>query len=96
VRVEGVAFHHAIDKAHHAPRVGGHVGLVRHHQHGDALLGIEPPQQLHDFLAALGVEVAGGLVGQQHGGLGDDGARNGHALLLPAREFGRGVVLPAL
>ena len=45
--------------------------------------------------AALGVQVARGLIGQQHGGLGDDGARNGHALLLPAREFGRGVVLPA-
>jgi hypothetical protein len=32
----------------------------------------------------VGVQIAGGLVGQQHCGLGDDGARNGHALLLPA------------
>ena len=46
-------------------------------------------------LAALGVEVAGGLVGQQHRGLGDDGARDRHALLLAARQLGRRVVLPA-
>jgi hypothetical protein len=82
-------------KVHHAPRVGGHVGLVGHHQHGDAVVAVQRQQQAHDLVAALGVEVAGGFVGQHHGGLGDDGARNGHALLLAARQFGRRVVFPA-
>ena len=43
----------------------------------------------------MGVEVAGRFIGQQHRGFADDGARNGHTLLLPTRQFGRGVVLPA-
>ncbi len=37
------------------------------------------------------VQVAGGLVGQQQGGLGDQGAGDGHALLLAARELARTV-----
>ena len=36
----------------------------------------------------LGVNVAGGLVGEQQLGLGDDGAGDGGALLLAARQHG--------
>lgn len=39
-----------------------------------------------DELLALRVERAGGLVEEQHVGLADEGAGNGHALLLAARE----------
>ena len=39
--------------------------------------------------ALLRVEVAGGLVRHQHLGVGHDGARDGHALLLAARELPR-------
>jgi hypothetical protein len=95
VRVGGIAGDMAIDEAHQAARVGRHVGLVRDHQHGDAVLLVQAAQQFHDLLAALGVEVAGGLVGEQNGRLADDGAGDGHALLLPAGQFRRGVLLPA-
>ena len=95
VFVGDVTLHHTIHKTHDAFGIGRHVGLMRDHQHGDAVVHVQAPQQLHDLAAALGVQVAGGLVGQQHGGLGDDGAGNGHALLLPARQFGRCVVFPA-
>ena len=96
VRVGCVVGHHAIHEMHDAPGIRRHVGFVRDHQHGDAVVHVEAPQQVHDLAAALGVEVAGGLVGQQHGRLGDDGAGDRHALLLSARQFGRRVVLPAL
>src|SRR3990167_2891931 len=96
VGVALIALDHAVHEMHDAFRICGHVGLVRDHQHGDALFGVQVPEQFHDLLAAVRVEVAGGLVGQQHLRLGDDGARDGHALLLPAREFARRVVLPTL
>jgi hypothetical protein len=60
------------------------------------MLAVQRRQQVHDLVAARAVEVAGGLVGEQHRGLGDDGARDRHALLLAARQLGRRVVLPAL
>ena len=41
------------------------------------------------------VEVAGRLVGQQHGRVGDDRARDRDALLLAAGELVRGVWSPA-
>src|SRR3989338_943043 len=95
VGVALVALDHAVDETHDALGVGGHVVLVRDHQHGDALLGVQVPEQLHDLLAAVRVEVAGGFIGQQHPRFGDDGARDRHALLLSARELAGGVVLPA-
>src|SRR5450830_135454 len=94
VGVRCIQRHQAVHKMHHAPRIGGHVGLVGDHQHGDAMVAVQRQQQAHDLVAALGVEVAGGLVGQHHRRLGGDGARNRHALLLPARQFGRHVLLP--
>ena len=43
-------------------------------------------QQGHDILAGFGVQVAGGLVGQDDGGLGRQGPGDGHPLLLAAGE----------
>jgi hypothetical protein len=37
-------------------------------------------KELEDLLAGLGIERAGGLVGQEQLGPGDEGARYGHAL----------------
>ena len=48
----------------------------------------------HDLLAGAGIQVAGGLVGQQYHRTGHDGAGDGHPLLLSARQFRRGMVLP--
>ena len=55
---------------------------------------VEVGQQFHDLDRALAVEIAGRLVGEQHVGLGDDRAGDGDALLLAARQLGRGMVPP--
>ena len=59
------------------------------------MLAVERDEQVHDLVAALAIEVAGRFIGEQDQRLGDDGARDGDALLLAAREFGRRVMLPA-
>src|SRR5690606_21983196 len=56
-------------------------------------VAVEAREQLEDLLAGLGVEVAGGLIGEQQGGFGDEGAGDGHALLLTAGERVRRVLL---
>ena len=65
----------------------GEVGIVRDHNHelglGDFL------ENLHDLLAGLGVESAGGLVGQENVWVVDEGAGDGDALHLAAGKFGR-------
>ena len=48
-------------------------------------------QQAHDLLAVGGVEIAGGLVGQDQLRGGDEGAGDGDALLLAAGELLRPV-----
>ncbi len=49
-------------------RILGDVGLVRDEDDGVAL-GMQSVEEGHDLVAGLGVEVAGGLVGQDDGGL---------------------------
>ena len=53
--------------------------------HADPFLQL--PQLEAHALAQLGVEIAQGLVEQQHAGLEHDRAREGHALLLTAGEL---------
>ena len=43
-------------------------GIVAGHEDGDALLGDELCEEFEDLAAGLAVEVAGGLVGDEHGG----------------------------
>ena len=52
-------------------------------------------QQIHHRFAALRIEVAGRLVGEQDERLAGDGARDGDALLLTARQLA-GQVLRAV
>jgi hypothetical protein len=52
-------------------------------------------QELHHGVAVLGVEVARGLVGEEHGRGAGEGAGDGDALLLAAGELG-GQVLGAV
>src|SRR5437764_821526 len=73
--------------------VVGHVGLVGDH-HDGAALGVEPAEQRQHVLGGDGVEVAGGLVGQDQGGIGGDGAGDRHPLLLAAGQLRRHVVDP--
>src|SRR5271157_4382396 len=53
---------------------GGDDRVVRHHQHGLVVLGNEFFDNRHDVIGALVVEVAGRLVAQKKGGIGNDGA----------------------
>ena len=67
---------------HHPAGVAGDVSLVGHHHHRDAL-PVEVLEERHDLHAGMRVERAGGLVGQDQDRIIDEGARDGHALLLP-------------
>ena len=71
----------------------GDVGLVGDDDDGVAF-GLEFIKEGHDLDAGLGVEVAGGLVGQDDGWLIDQRAGNGDALALAAGELVRLVVHP--
>jgi hypothetical protein len=93
--VLGVALDEAVSKLDDPPRPPRDVGLVRDHHDGDAALLVELGEQEHDLALLRGVEVAGGLVGEDERRLGDDGAGDRDALLLSAGELARGVVLAA-
>jgi hypothetical protein len=60
--------------------------VVRDDEEGRAAAAVEAAQQLEHLLAALGVEVAGGLVGQHQRRRGDQRAGDGHPLLLRRRR----------
>ena len=63
---------------------------MRHHD--DEAVAGHVAQQVHDLHARLGVEGAGGLVGQQDFGVVDEGARDGDALHLATRHL-RGLLV---
>ena len=66
--------------------VGGGFGVVGDHQDGLAEALVQVAQNLQHGFRILGVQVAGGLVGQQDGRVVHDGAGDGDALLLAAGE----------
>ena len=70
-------------------------GLVRHHGDRNAVIAVEVDEKAHDVLRTLGIEVSGGLVGEEKQWTGDDGARDGDTLLLAAGELRREVMLAA-
>jgi len=61
---------------------------VGDHDQGEAEVVPELFEQGDDLVAGVLVEVAGGLVGEQHPGLLDQGAGDRGALLLAAGQFG--------
>ena len=69
----------------------GH-GVVRHHQDGLVVFLAEALQEFKYFISTLAVEVAGRLVAQKKGGIGDDSAGDGDALFLSAGELARVMV----
>ena len=72
---------------------GGHLTIVGDHDDRRAL-GVEHPEDVEDLGTGHGVEVAGGLVGEDHRRLGDDRSGDRHPLPLAARQLGRPVVEP--
>ena len=76
-----------VDAAIGVPRVAWVVG-----DHADRRAGlVELAEELHDRFAALRIEVAGRLVGEQDDRLAGDRARHGDALLLTAGQLARQV-----
>src|SRR5882757_1147630 len=53
---------------------------------------VETLEQLYDLERQVGVEIAGGLIGDEELRLADDRARDSHALLFPGRELERPVL----
>ena len=82
----GVASDDAVGQVHDAGGVPlGQLGVVRDHDN-EAVVG-DLGEQVHDLDARLGVEGAGGLVGQKDLRVVDEGAGDGHALHLAAGEL---------
>ena len=59
---------------------------------GLLVLAVELLDEVHDGVGVFGIEIAGGLVAPDDGGLIDEGAGDGDALALAAGELG-GLVL---
>ena len=61
--------------------------VVGHHQDGLAALLVDLVQELHDLGTHLGIQVTGGLVRQDDGGVADQGAGDSHPLALTSGEL---------
>ena len=72
----------------------GHIVVVGDKQNGVAL-PVQLVKHLHDFSAGFGVQIAGGLVGQNQRGPGHQRPGDGGTLLLTAGHL-RGHVLAAV
>ena len=71
--------------------VGEEVGVVGDHNNSGAFV-VDAGELFHHEARGARVEVAGGLVGEDDFGFGDEGASDGDALLLAARELDGEVV----
>src|SRR5712691_8699603 len=76
-------------------RARGNYGIVRDHQNRFVVLADQLVNEGHDFIRALAVQVAGGLIAKQESRVRDNGASNGDALLLPAGKLAR-IVMHAI
>src|SRR5271165_4236687 len=72
-----------LDNARAVLRVLFRVGYL---DDGRALF-IQPLEQLHDLLSLCGMQIAGGLIGQQQARLVNDRARDADQLLLATRQL---------
>ena len=67
----------------------GRLRVVRDHDDGLAVVAVQLPEQREDVDRRLAVEVAGRLIANEQGRIGDEGARDRDALLLSAGELAR-------
>src|SRR5690606_22252134 len=72
-----------------AAAVAGGERIVDNHSNGHLKVGVEIPQDFHERLGRLGVQVAGGFIGQDDGGPVDYRPGRGCPLLLPSRDLVR-------
>ena len=68
--------------------------VVGGHQERRVALAHDGAEEVEHFAGRLGIEVGGGLVGDDQRRLADECPRNGDTLLLAAGEFVRPVVTP--
>src|SRR5690242_7387473 len=81
---------HAVAHVHDTARRARQLFVVRHDDERRAV-AIEPVEEANDLRAGAGIQLAGWLVGKEELGLVRQRTRNGHALLLAARELRRAV-----
>lgn len=82
----GVGNDFAVPDFDDAVGIGGNAGVVR--DHNDGMPGfVQPADDFHHIFAAGGIECAGRLVGEDDFSAVHQGAGDGDALLLSAREF---------
>src|ERR1044071_5571264 len=86
--------HAPVEQVNRACRVRGVARVVRHPADGGPR-HVQLLEQVHDRLAVLRIEVAGGLVGEEDRRLAAHGARHGDTLLLTAGQLA-GQVLRAM
>ena len=86
----------AVEELDHAVGDLDHHRVVGRDDRGHALGADDGPDQQHDLLAGLGVELAGRLVGEQEPRPVRERAGDRDALLLAARELVRPVLRPRL
>ena len=89
-----IVVHQAVADPDDAVGVRGDRRIVSHQHDRQAILAVELAEEVEDLLAGRGVEVAGGLVGDQQGAAVDQRPGDGDPLLLAAREPRRLVVEP--
>src|SRR5437660_12616406 len=77
---------HAVADSDDAVSVLCDIVFMRDHDDGIALR-MQAVHERHDLVASLGVQVAGGLIGQDDRRIVDESARNGHTLALTAGEL---------
>ena len=65
----------------------GQVLIVGHDNEGPAVGTRHAEQQIDDGLAGVGIEVSGGFIREEDGGVVDEGAGDGDPLLLAAAQF---------
>jgi hypothetical protein len=77
----------AVEEMDGAVGMAGKARIVGDHTDGGAL-SMEIAQQFHDGFAIAGIEISGGLVGEEDGGFSGESAGDGDALLLASGELG--------
>src|SRR3954470_23664890 len=70
------------------------VRIVRHHDNRFSMLAVQGLQQVEDFIARFAVQIAGGLVAEQQGWVGNDRPRDADALLFAAGKCARKMFHP--
>ena len=91
-RRRGVRDDPPVGDANHAIGMVRHAGVVRDQQDRDAVLHVQPAENLQDLLAGARIEISRRLVGQQQDGLVDQRAGDRHPLLFTPRQLRRRVI----